>query len=728
MKARVANVPGCEVLGTHPTLFDTMFGFDFVNVLRILDPDDNALDDAYATTWPTTCNISQFAFNWKNIRDDFIRVNLPDTCKASKYLSEGCKFHWKLLPGFDIEVSIREGCKDVTQLGYHLPQFEVRCNGVNCSSLGKPCTVDTHCAGGLKCDAVPDAFLDSASTFLTDIGLFNESFDGLPCTASGFTFTEQFFSKIINEAAEFIGLADKVESFQWNQLHLCGIQTFADQYIPTTAPTPAPSFKCIDGSLILPNQVCDNITDCGSGEDEQNCNCGVGFQFDSFVNRCCAPCSDEIDCESSYMNDARCGYDRSSSSAGGLTFCDADPVTSVWSCPALERSLYEPAIVAPPPFKSVKNTGDSRIIGWSDCDGSFQIGNIDDLGVLNAFIPIHEVATRLERVIASTQQCRAGANVDVQFLKRQFYAWGVSFLGGAFFHDLWPVTEYNGHTPGSNFDRDFRWYAFAQEENSTTHQYLKNPPMANLGNAPKTCDGTTVYAASPKCELNAEIQEWFTGSGFPAAWSKGGTTLQFYVESKCLGNSFPQASLVCTGKCGPDGESGCCLMSKPFVMTPPTGCPGGYTRSTIESNITDFLFENASAATTRDTTLINFLQLVSTQQFDFANVIPGAPEFVRVDLGTAATICMINGSTFDQNVEAWANKTFTETCADGITRDCPAFLSDGGIKACGANSVSCVGEVPSVPCPATGCPAVSGTSLLFPALGIVLPLALLLPS
>jgi len=721
MKARVAAAPGCSEFDTNQALYDKLFGLDFINVLRLLDSSDTTLTTAQ---FPATCNETQFDFNWKKIRQDFAGVALPDTCRAAAYAANpdaGCKAKWSLLSGFDIEVSIRDSCKRSDQWGYLLPQVEFRCNGDKCASLGKPCLTNNDCTGGLTCDFVPDAFLDEPKQFLIDIGLFNETWDTgcQDSVANGnFTFTEQFFSKIANHLGEFLGISPALTNYKWKQLKLCGVQTFADQYIPTSAPTPVPTYRCDNGTLIAANQVCDTIQDCDMGEDEISCSCGNGRQFDSFNGACCAPCENDGPCQGSFISQ-HCGFTAVGNS--GPTFCTADQVTNVFTCPALQRSTYSPPAVPLPAFKSVPNTQNSRIMGWTDCTGNVQIGNSADLGSLNAVVPFHEIASRLETVIKETQACRQLSAVDPTFLRKQFYLWGVSFLGGAFFTNLQQITEFHGHTPGSNFDRTFRWYASADERNWTTNEYLVNPPFADLANAPQTCNSATVYDnTGGKCELNAEIKDWFKTPGFPPTWSQNPATVQLYAASTCS-DALPEGFVVCTGKCENAMESGCCMMSKPWVLAAGGACPSGYSPQTIDSDITDFLFADASAANSQDTTLINFLTLLSSRQMDF-----GPNQFVPVGAGQPRTICMINGSSFDQNVEAWGNKTYTEDCVSG-GRGCPRLLNGGGLTACGSGNTPCVNQVTPRPCPATGCPITGNTNgawLVSPALGVLLSLIL----
>jgi hypothetical protein len=133
--------------------------------------------------------------------------------------------------------------------------------------------------------------------------------------------------------------------------------------------------------------------------------------------------------------------------------------------------------------------------------------------------------------------------------------------------------------------------------------------------------------------------------------------------------------------------------------------------------MTDFLFENDNhvqhgTTYSRDTTMVNFLQLLAERAFDFA-ANNGIPAFVEVNVQTPKTICIINGSGFDNNAEAWAKKTFTESCpipwtnaTDNGTKGCPQVLAGGGVVACGPTTTPCVTQPTGIDCAVNiGCPS-----------------------
>jgi len=304
--------------------------------------------------------------------------------------------------------------------------------------------------------------------------------------------------------------------------------------------------------------------------------------------------------------------------------------------------------------------------------------------------------------------CRIGSNMDPNFLRRQFFPWGVGVLGGVFFGDQ-ATTSFGGITPGAELDKTMRWYNSAGDWNGTSGMYVHNPPFANLYNAWTTCNYATT-AGPGSCNLNALIKDWFLGPGFPSAWSQSTATLEAVAASTCTNDAGMQVYLACDGGCDKNTQTGCCMLSKPFVATPGNAgaCPQGYLRLEISSGVSDFIFENGygyPTPTTKDSTLINFLQLVATKS-DFSTSPSGIPTFVGVGLGSQ-TLCIINGSQFGMNVDIWANKTFTEDCPNGAPvlgglRGCPQVLNSAGIVAC--TGTTCATPPNSKSCPATGCP------------------------
>jgi hypothetical protein len=150
-------------------------------------------------------------------------------------------------------------------------------------------------------------------------------------------------------------------------------------------------------------------------------------------------------------------------------------------------------------------------------------------------------------------------------------------------------------------------------------------------------------------------------------------------------------------------------MRKPFVVVGVNQvCPAGYSRSTISSELTNFLYAEDANVDTQDTTLINFLQLLSARKFDFDQSVP----FVGVDKASVG-ICIVNASSFGDNVGTWGENTYTEECpipwtvitTNGLL-GCPQILAGGGLQSCGTpGGVACVTNTPTgTTCPPQGCP------------------------
>jgi hypothetical protein len=292
------------------------------------------------------------------------------------------------------------------------------------------------------------------------------------------------------------------------------------------------------------------------------------------------------------------------------------------------------------------------------------------------------------------------------FLRNNFFIWGVNMLGGAFVSDLADITFFNKITPGAMFDNQLRFYDSANERD-INFEYVHSPPFANVVGLPASCNQAAITAAGGgSCAATLDIHTWFdagTVAAFPAGWT-GATTIEVGVQSKCQ-DAFPSAFLTCNGECTSTGESGCCIMSRPFKVVN-GACPSGYSASTISSSVTDFLFdEQVYTPATVDTTLINFLQLLETRDIDFAPSTNSAPTFVspKPPTGTPPSICMINGSTFGKNVETWADNTFTENCT-ATSLGCPQIKPPPGGGITGCTSATCTGTPAGTDC-GTSCPS-----------------------
>jgi len=342
-----------------------------------------------------------------------------------------------------------------------------------------------------------------------------------------------------------------------------------------------------------------------------------------------------------------------------------------------------------------------------------QIGNIDDIGVLNGFLPWHEMAKRAQSVLSSTEGCRHNADTSADFMLRQFYAWGTPFIGGVFLDTLSAVTGFDAITPGSKLDTSARWYksASSQFPNGT---YMHEAPFVNMGNPWSSCNLATVTGGQHSCSINAHVADWFQG-GFPSSWHTQPASIEVTLSSDCPADALMQGYVQCRGLCSTGNsptpsDTGCCMMRKPFVVVSGT-CPQGYTRQVVNSSITDFLFPRDANQTSQDTTLINFLQLLATRKFEFDATVA----FVATTLGSSNGLCFIDGDGFGDNIGNWANATYTESCPipfspPGTGQDgCPQILSTGGVVACGAAPLPpcAVPPQPST-CPATGCPTGPG--------------------
>jgi hypothetical protein len=735
IQARVASVPNCQSFatvestypGTQP--YSQLFGMQIINVLRWLDSADTTIDNAQ---FPAGCNQNAFGWNWKWLRKQFPGIKMPSTCAASTFYSKDCHLTFEFVPGFNVTLWLKDSCNDPLKAGFHLPQIELRCTGALCNSFGTPCTSNSDC-GTVTCDPV-DLWLNNGTNVLQDVGFFNGTYDSASCApdAQGYTFAEQFFSKVVNNLANLIGARPTVDTKKWHQLSICGASAFQTKYIPTTAPTPVPFFVCENGTHLPTSVACNGVLDCQTGEDESNCGCGFsgGLIQSQCSSRCCSVCdTDSSNCCGPWFEGGQYCSLVGGGGNNGPTICTADQVTGVYDCSAhIGATTGATGTITYPTLQAVQNPNTNQnIIGWADCSGNAQIGNPAAIGVVNFLHPYHALAQRLESIVSSMEGCRVGADTSNAYLRSQFYVWGIGFLGGLIFNNQASTPSYSGYTPGALADNSFRFYKSAEQKNCTSFcdpqpcnpcncyndcNYLQNPPFANLV-APgwSTCNGGTI-SGSHSCQLNAAIADWFKGSGFPSSWSTAGATfLELSISSDCPNDVFPQAFAVCDGSCGDKTkpDSGCCIMSKPLITIPAGGtCPQGYTNQQINSSITDWIFNTSVYnSTTQDTTLINFLQLLADHAYDFGT----NPAFVPPTTTGPQSICIINGSTFSNNTDLWGNQTYTEDCPAPMTtrngnQGCPQILQTGWIQACGvAGQPKCLSVPSGNPCPATGCPA-----------------------
>lgn len=736
LQARVAEEPGCKAaLGTPETtfprksLYETLFGLDVVNVLRFLDSSETVLA---AAAVPTGCDTAGNLMHWKKIKSDVFSgggIALPSTCRADTYHDNGCKVKWTLTSTMNAEISVQDKCNDVAQAGWRMPQIELRCSGTACGSFARPCRTSADC-DGLTCDFIEDAWLNNINSTLTELGLLNLATDAVGCDIGGFTFSERFASQIINAAADMFGLTNGISTNSYKQVGLCGISDFTNKYssAPTPQPTPAPAaFYCNDpnNNKISLASVCDGKNDCPGAEDENlgcdTVNCGAGKYLDYTMSppTCCDICGPVSATCTFYVgsNGWHCydTYPQSGSNGHGPEVCKSDNVTNIVTCPDLQPSTYVAPAVKYPSLKSVNPTGNIHQIGWADCDGNFQLGNKGDLAVINAHVPFQEAAKRLESVLSSTESCRAKS--DAAVMAKQFYPWGLELFGGLFFTTLSGGTAFGGVTPAAKMDDSMRYYGLARAEyyNDTdfSWHYNYSAPFKNVANPWSTCSDATVLKSAtntvPRCQVSAQIARWFEGTGFPATWSKNPASLQVDVQGNCPTSALPSASLVCNGACTSTSSSGCCIMSKPFIVTK-DACPTGYTRTTIEGDATQMFFNNPTQYSF-DTYLMNFLQLVSTGARDFGT----NPTFIGVGAGELHSICLINGSKFDENTDYWANHSVTDHCplnwspaTDNKIEGCPQIIANGYITACEA-ALKCPTTVPiGTTCPASGCPTSGG--------------------
>ena len=708
LKARVAT-EGCTLTPQQQQLF---YGLEPINFLRLFDAYDTELNN---TAFPCT-NVGNLSWSWQNAKRDIKGIELPTSCRSANFAtSKQCNAKFRIVDNLFVEIHYADKCTDASQAGYGLPQVTLSCSGSMCASFGMPCVPGvTTCGGGATCHSFTDTNLADAMGFLVDTGLFNNVTDN--CATGGFNFAEQFFSDIINNAANMLGLTTTLATDRYSSLSLCGVGEVDRRFNPSQAPTPAPMFRC--NAITLPfSKVCDGVNDCAGNEDELYCRCNSTYPGQGIIDTntgfpysCCPVCPDHNDQNCQNYN-SFCASQQSSSV--GIEICNQ----TSWglNCPDLMASTAA-TIPAAAPLSYVQTAGaNEHLLGFADCDGTMQLGNTNDLLVANGRVPFQKVAARLETILQAREPCRTGTAVTDW--ARYFFPWAVNFWGGIFFTFQSAANIFGNANPGAKLDDSLRYYKDAHNDT------FFHPPFSNVYNSPTSCDATTT--GSGVCELAVSIGDWFAGT-FPTGWSSA-TTIHFKASSTCANSKLPQAILTCEGPCTTTAKSGCCMAKEPFVPATGFSCPAGYVLETLNSGITDFLFHNDSILS-KDTTLMNFVTLVATRSIGFGNG-AGQTPFISVGTGTNTQFCRFNGSSFGDNVEGWANRTVTDNCpyppmgAGNGSRSCPQFLTGGGVTACGT---SCV-QTPTVnTCPACGCPqavtpdpSISGAAQLTASLALL---------
>jgi hypothetical protein len=743
VKARVFG-EGCNPV---PASRDLFFGMDIVNVLRFFD----GADDSLATTpMDPTCD-TKFAFNWKKLRDGFRGINLPNTCNTATYLAtKKCQAKFKIVENLFLEIIIEEKCNTESQTGYGLPSLNAFCSGSLCDVFAKPCTTNSDCGTGVTCGTLKDVNLIDALKPLMEFGLYNNLTDPAQCDQAGQPkFQQKFWSEMINSGAYLFGLTNTVGTAVYSDVRLCGIDTLQDRYISTAAPTPADSYSCYDGiSRVAVNKVCNGVNDCSNGQDEMHCNhtCGVGFWdaswSDDNPDMCCPPCvhgNEYPGCWNSY-----CGTYGHYDGGGDITFEVVCPptgdATGPIDCPNFlyaSTTALPGTTVARQGFTTTSPTASSsHVLGWSDCNGNVQIGSSSEIGSLNARIPIHAVMHQIERVISSVEGCRLGSDATGSQWAKHFYPWSVNFWGGLFYSNLAAQNVYNEVNPGAKLDSDLRYYASSRsqtyDQNTWRWVYVNAPPFADVKRAPSSCDLTST--GTGVCELAADVDSWFSGS-FPINWNSP-TAIKAKVSSSCstgaTSSSVPTAFVTCEGGCNETVKSGCCILRN--LLAPKTNgvCPAGYKLTLLESELTDFIL-NSHSWVTRDTTLENLLSLVLGQHYKFG---VGGATFIEVT-GAQASVCLVDGTSFKTNLEAWGKAAFTEDCPVGApvangAQGCPQFR-DVALKGC--SGAACLGtpvtaDTPTIaptqtPTPSDPNTDVGPAPILAPVFGIFVALGLL---
>lgn len=719
LKARIL-AEGCNAGSNH----DLFFGMNLRNVMRFLDASDTTLASA---SMPAAC--SSLSFSWKDLKEFFPGFVLPSSCKSANFQTTGkCQMKFKFLDNLFIELVLQENCNAEGEAGYGLPSFNLFCSGSLCDSFARPCSANSDCGTGVTCDALPgDVTLQGGIDALIDFGLFNNDTDA-SCSDATNSFQEKFWSGILNSGAYLAGLTPSVSSKTYKEVKLCGMSDFFDKFIPTRAPTPTQQYRCDNNSLIYVSQVCDGQTDCSNGEDEANC-CGQNRQRPfSGSNDCCPICPNDQDGPS--CSNYRCGFISSNGDDGfDITAVCPQSATSegVLDCP--DFMLFSDTPIPDSPAKQVltsvfPSTAEQHIAGWADCNGNVQVGSAAEMAVVNARLPIHRVIAELEKVMKSMESCRAGTAPAPAAFARYFFPWATSLWGGVFFSDQSTQGIYNNVNPGAKLDETIRYYGAAEEYDivNNSRVYRLNPPLANVANAPASCDFASTTGASPSCELSADISSWFDGPFFPAGWN-GPTTLKVKFASTCSDSSAPTVFLTCEGKCDATAKSGCCILRNAIVPPTSGSCPTGYKLQLLETEITDFAFNSSATPKSNDTTLINFVSLVLGRQIQFG----GASPFASVQASEALrSFCILDGESFGDNIELWGKTTVTEDCPvpanpPNGTKGCPQFITTGKLQGCTGSS--CLG-VPATAqcnpqCPQTPTQGVSPAFVVAPTLGLL---------
>lgn len=230
LKARVAT-EGCTLTPQQQQLF---YGLEPINFLRLFDAYDTELNN---TAFPCT-NVGNLSWSWQNAKRDIKGIELPTSCRSANFAtSKQCNAKFRIVDNLFVEIHYADTCTDASQAGYGLPQLTLSCSGSMCASFGMPCVPGvTTCGGGATCHSFTDTNLADAMGFLVDTGLFNNVTDN--CATGGFNFAEQFFSDIINNAANMLGLTTTLATDRYSSLSLCGVGEVDRRFNPSQAPTP----------------------------------------------------------------------------------------------------------------------------------------------------------------------------------------------------------------------------------------------------------------------------------------------------------------------------------------------------------------------------------------------------------------------------------------------------------------------------------------------------------
>lgn len=686
MKARVA-MESCTLTTQQQALF---YGLEPINFLRLFDAYDTELNN---TAFPCA-NVANLKWSWQKAKWDMEGILLPTSCRSAAFAtSKQCDLKFRLVDNLNLEIHYADKCSDPNQPGFGLPQISVSCSGSMCSTFMLPCVPGSNTCGTGTCHTFTGSELSNTMQFLLDTGLFNNITD-TSCTSGGFSFPEQIFSDVINNVANMLGLTSSVSTDRYSSLSLCGVGELDTRFNPSDAPTPAPMFQCPTGARIPYSSVCDGMNDCPGSEDESYCRCNMTGIIDSSTGSfysCCPICMD-------YPN-GNCWNQ----------FCGRDPVvhTSVqicnhsasgWGmeCPDISASSQATIPSASPlSYASTSNAND-HLLAFADCSGNVQVGNTNDMFVGNAKLPFQKVLGRAENILKAREPCRSGTAPGVSEWKRYFFPWAVNFWGGNFLTTQALGNIFGNVNPGVKIDDSMRFYSGVDGMYNTVP-----PPFSNIENAPTSCDATTT--SNGLCEIALNISEWFGGS-FPQGWDSP-TTAHLKVSSSCANSAVPEGVITCEGPCTSTSKSGCCMMKEPFLPTNNYACPQGYTLDTLQSSLTDFLF-NLTSTHSQDMTVMNFLALVVTRSSSFGTG-AGQTPFINPGLGASTQFCRVNGTSFGNNTQAWGNRTATDNCPyppvgqGNGSRVCPQILAGGGVLSC----AGCVQGVGVSQCPASGCPS-----------------------